>query len=364
MPLKNLSKQPAYLCKFMGKRKRSRSLRQSPSKTLSCTHRSCQTIDGQGSTCSTTHGSVSSAMASAHNVMYGSPTTTSAAVFNQGYQQNYPYLQPVPLNQQAQQSFPPPAFSPQNQAFTQLAPPFQQSEKTNIECLIQEMNNKLSKLDILDKIVERLDALESRFTEMEKGMSFVKQELREHTDKIEGNEFHYNILEERVEKMERERDHSQRDLQQMQDKMVDLQTRSMRNNLLFGGIREASQEADTEAVLKEFIKTELDIEDANEIKFEAVHRLRPRRDGKPRSIVARFESRRDRDRILRAAPTKLLNKREYTINEQYPSEINERRQLLFPIMREARRNGKTAKLRGDKLYIDGSLYNPERGTNR
>jgi uncharacterized membrane protein len=40
-------------------------------------------------------------------------------------------------------------------------------------------------------------------------------------------------------------------------------------------------EEETEAVLKEFIKTELEIPDADQINFQNVHRLRKRNDGKP-----------------------------------------------------------------------------------
>jgi hypothetical protein len=47
-------------------------------------------------------------------------------------------------------------------------------------------------------------------------------------------------------------------------------------------------EEETEAVLKEFIKTELEIPDADQINFQNVHHLRKNYDGKPRNIIARF----------------------------------------------------------------------------
>ena len=39
--------------------------------------------------------------------------------------------------------------------------------------------------------------------------------------------------------------------------------------------------------------------------FHVVHRLRPRRDGQLQTIIAKFERQKDKDRVLKAAPTKL-----------------------------------------------------------
>ena len=46
----------------------------------------------------------------------------------------------------------------------------------------------------------------------------------------------------------------------------------------------------------------------------------------------------------------------YSISDQFPAEIMSRRRLLYPILTEARKNKKNARLFMDKLYIDGSLY--------
>lgn len=89
-----------------------------------------------------------------------------------------------------------------------------------------------------------------------------------------------------------------------------------------------------------------------------MHRLRPRSDGKPRTIVAKFESRKDREIVLKAAPVKLKGKHEYNMNEQFSAEINERRRELIPIIKEAKRRGKKATLKVDKLDIDRQLQTP------
>ncbi|CAG2248801.1 unnamed protein product [Mytilus edulis] len=136
----------------------------------------------------------------------------------------------------------------------------------------------------------------------------------------------------------------------------------MRENLLFGGILEDPREKDdydnieTETVLKKFIKEKLKINE--EIKFHIVHRLRPRKDAKPRTIVAKFESRKDRNKVLRAAPAK-LKETSFSVFEQYPYEMVERRNVLWPIFKREQRLGNHARLKEDKLYVNGHRIYPE-----
>ncbi|XP_021357503.1 uncharacterized protein LOC110453021 [Mizuhopecten yessoensis] len=110
----------------------------------------------------------------------------------------------------------------------------------------------------------------------------------------------------------------------------------------------------SETMLKEFIKSEMGVEE--DIEFQVVYRLRKRPDDKPRSMVASFVKRKDRETILKAAPN--LRNKVYSVNEQFPQELNDRRRALYPVYREARDRGQNARLKGDKLFIDGRLYNP------
>jgi hypothetical protein len=71
----------------------------------------------------------------------------------------------------------------------------------------------------------------------------------------------------------------------------------MRDNLIFKGIPDDyNLVKDTEGKIKDFIKSELGIED--EINFHVVHRLKPKQDKSPRGIVAKFERRKDRNKVL------------------------------------------------------------------
>ena len=141
-----------------------------------------------------------------------------------------------------------------------------------------------------------------------------------------------------------------------------MQTHTMKYNLIFGGIEQTAldYEEETEAVLKEFIKTELEISDADQINFQNVHRLRKRIDGKPRNIMARFTHYKDHERVRKVVPVKLKEKTRYTVNQQYPTEIINRRQNLYPKMKDLQRRGMRASLVYDQIFVNGRPYDETR----
>jgi hypothetical protein len=126
----------------------------------------------------------------------------------------------------------------------------------------------------------------------------------------------------------------------------------MRENLIFTGIPETTDE-NTEHLLTQFIATEMEIEQP--IIFERVHRFGRKGYSGPRPIVAKFSKFKDREMVRRAAPSKLQGKY-FGVNEQFPKEINDRRKVLYPYYKQAKRAGKKTSLVYDKLYIEGTLF--------
>lgn len=146
----------------------------------------------------------------------------------------------------------------------------------------------------------------------------------------------------------------ERQSEDLQKSVVDLKSRSMRDNLVFSGIPERDDE-DCEEVIQNFLKTKLKLVD--DISFERVHRMGKKDEfrTKPRRIVAKFSFFRDRELVRLQAPKKLKGSNIW-VNEQFPPEIEEKRKTLYPVMRTARKNGHRVKLVRDSLYIDGRLY--------
>ncbi|MEW8545900.1 MAG: hypothetical protein AB2693_20450, partial [Candidatus Thiodiazotropha sp.] len=98
------------------------------------------------------------------------------------------------------------------------------------------------------------------------------------------------------------------------------------------------------------------------IVFDRVHRLgKPKRnrDINPRPIVARFERYRDRELIRTASKDLNIKQNGYSIREQFPPEMEDKRRQLYPVMRKYQENpnNRVALVR-DRLYINGEQYIP------
>ena len=142
-----------------------------------------------------------------------------------------------------------------------------------------------------------------------------------------------------------------------ENRLIDLQWRSMRENLIFTGIKEPNlQEGeyeDVEYTLKTFLKQNMKID--RYIELDRVHRLGrfdPYKDY-PRPIIAKFERFKDKEYVRQSAPETLINT-QYGVREQYPYGIEEKRKQLYPIAKKARQDkDNKVRLVRDKLFING-----------
>lgn len=178
-----------------------------------------------------------------------------------------------------------------------------------------------------------------------------------------------NDLIDRVGKLEFDQEKLQPKLNKMNNEIIDLQCRNMRDNLIFTGIPEAetsegtSEHPDgpehTEHTLMKFLRDEMDIEE--NIGFHRVHRINvpEKNDDYPRPIVAKFERFKDREYVRSQAP-KTLRGKSFGVREQFPKVVEKKRKLLYPEMNKAKQNKENkVRLVKDKLYINGKEYIPE-----
>ncbi|KAM3619221.1 uncharacterized protein V6R79_004722 [Siganus canaliculatus] len=159
----------------------------------------------------------------------------------------------------------------------------------------------------------------------------------------------------------------QKDKINMANSILDLQCRSMRDNIVIHGLAEVENETHqkSEELLKSFLVKELKMkpEDAGAVRFSRVHRLgrtKPDQQRRPRPIVAKVVDSKMKSTVISRG--KELKGSNYSISDQFPPEIMNRRRLLNPVMAEARKAKKNARLFIDKLYIDGALYRNSRIT--
>ena len=288
--------------------------------------------------------STSNVLSAANNSLYGATTV-------QGYPFT-PYMPPGPHTTPANmipyqlQTLPSPSpTQPLYQSYPQL------------ECFMSNVTERLKKLDILDDILARVVYMEGQFKRIDSELIDIKQQIKTNTNNIgkidQGLVESYN----KIQCLDRQVSELAHENMILRERSIDQQLRSMKENLIFKGISDSyDPDENTEAKVVEIIQTELEITD--QINFHVVHRLKPKPDKSARSIIAKFERRKDRNAVLKAAIEKLKDIPHFVVHEQYPIEIIEERRKLVPFMKDAREKGHHAVLVEDKLYIDKRRFIP------
>jgi chromosome segregation ATPase len=160
-----------------------------------------------------------------------------------------------------------------------------------------------------------LDSINQRLTSLEGGLSDIKTKynVKEHDKTLQNEEQHHNDIERRMSEVDEDRVYLLWENERLREDLLKLQTHSMKYNLIFEDLNETEGE-NTERVIREFIKTELKIED--EISSQNVHRLRKSKDRTPRAILTRCMRYSDHDLVVKAVPENLRGKNYYkcTIN--------------------------------------------------
>ena len=158
--------------------------------------------------------------------------------------------------------YPPPSVSPVSHSTPTSMHYPQNSIASSLERQIIDMNNKLSKLDL----------------------ARIRTEVQVVTAKTDQNHEHCNYVSDKVTILESNHE--------LREEIHRLQTRSMKDNLLFSGLPETPSPdghedvQQTEIIISDFIKNKLQINE--NIPLQVAHRFKRGRDGRPRSIVAKF----------------------------------------------------------------------------
>jgi chaperonin cofactor prefoldin len=241
---------------------------------------------------------------------------------------------------------------------------------------LESMDKRLNKLDYIEqqvnKINERVSSLDTRISHMEsklhdQGRKLIDIEASRNFDaqlcdeiQKKQSELDRTLRQERSQQESMKRDYEtlKSENSRLSSELVDLQARSMRDNLLFFGFEEESTaearkaENCREQVLN-LCEINLEIPNANQlIKLPRVHRIGKYISGKTRPIVANFLYTPDKYTVKQAAFEKLKDT-DYRVSDQYPRAIQEKRRQLIPDLEKARKDGYEAYISYDKLVIRG-----------
>ena len=227
-------------------------------------------------------------------------------------------------------------------------------------------NERLSsieeKLNMLLVVLPELENYKSRINQLEEENKSLQTSLQnaqtiEHlkalVNGVDSQQQNTNTAQERIEK----------ELNELRRRHVKLECHSRRGNSKFFGLKERQNESnsDTEAVLREFMRTKLKIlpSDEKQIQFDRVHRISTRsRDGQnsePRPIIVKLSVFQDKN-FIKSFIKNLPKGSNIGISDDFPKEVDEIRKKLYPVLKAAKREKKEAYFNVEKILINGSLY--------
>ena len=227
--------------------------------------------------------------------------------------------------------------------------------KTELLSKFSEVSAKVSSLETEMRVIQDLSQRVTLLEENLVSTGSVVSTLKARLDELEKKKNSGGVDSKLVEIENKERN--------LQWRAIDQEARSRRNNLVFYGIREASNE-NCEKVLAEFLKNQLNISET--VAIQRVHRHgRPRGNNvvgraanKPRPLIALFLDFRQREAVRKAARHHLKSPSHFGVSEDLPIEIRKARQSLSAELKELRQRGKRATvLYPARLLCEGEIVN-------
>ena len=234
---------------------------------------------------------------------------------------------------------------------------------------LDELSNKISTFDkAVQNLFKTVEKVSKRVDDVEQGMNFINEKFEDAKKDVSDVKGVCAGIREDADSANDAIFRLQKDLDELYTRHIDLQTRSMRENLIFTGIpmHDKFEESETtEKVLEKFMTEQLKL--CRIAEYDRAHRFGKEYverypDGSvkfmTKPIVCRFRNFKEREFVRKAA--RELRDTHFGISEQFPKEVNDKRKELWPHFQEARRQRKKAFFKRDRLFIDGVEYCPSK----
>lgn len=239
--------------------------------------------------------------------------------------------------------------------------------------ILDRLTSMDTRLNKLDSIEAQMINISGQVTQLDTRLVVVENKVRDSNNKLNEIEASRNFESQSLDEIKVAQDRMAADFTNLEslrqenvklsEEVIDLQSRSMRPNLLFFNFVECANDEERrmencrEKIL-DFCENPLGMNGAKQrIKIDGAHRIGRFVAGKKRPIVVRFNYRPDKDDVKLQAREKLRDS-EFRVSDQFPRIIQERRRQLIPELIKAKQEGKRAVLSYDKLYIEGRLFTP------
>ena len=229
----------------------------------------------------------------------------------------------------------------------------------NMADSIAEIKEKLDKalncIQEIEGLKQKQSCLKEKNKELETSLEFAHSLITELNKRVDAQDKAIKQLQEGVKSLTNQ-------VHEEKQRSVKLESHSPRNNLNFFNIPEGKEDSfqTSDNVVLRFMEAGLKLskKDSKEISFERVHRIGKfnSNNSKPRPLIAKFAFHKDKEFVL--AQAKNLRGTTFAVARDFPKEIVEKRKLLVPILKDAKKSCHDANLVYDKLYINGQLCWP------
>ena len=219
-----------------------------------------------------------------------------------------------------------------------------------------EMNAKLDKLLTLfgeiESLKTRLNSVEEENKQLKDAVNFSKQD-------ITGLKTTQVYLGASVDKNAEEFQSLENEVLMLKRRNIRLEAYTRRESIKIFNMKEdeAASDVSTESLVRDMFRDKMNIseEDVESIRFERVHRIASRKpSSKPRPIIAKFSFYQDKEFVW--SFVKNLKGSAIGIANDFPKEIDEIHQKLYPVLKKAKQAKQSAYFKVDKLIINGQVY--------
>lgn len=213
-----------------------------------------------------------------------------------------------------------------------------------------------------------ISGLRSEFKEIQKSVDFANENAQEAKkiaietkSKLSDVDSKYDEAMLNFERLKNENEN-------LREQMLRNESQERRSNLILEGIPEKKDENQSDLLnsvyqILETMKLEIDgIDDVKQIQIARIHRNdvgkpKTKEDGsepKPKPVIFRLQYYPHRMEIWKKRSE--LKDSGYWLSEDYPAEINKRRQVMNMVCKEARKQDKRAVVFQDKIKVDEQVY--------
>ena len=222
----------------------------------------------------------------------------------------------------------------------------------NMEALQAAMHDIQSQVGQINELTKVCHQTQSTVQTIQNTLDDLVGQVKELQDRCNKTERELNVCKQECMAVKYENTVMKNKIKQLEERAITAESYSRRDNLIIDGIQESPNEDLVEKV-KDVLRIDMkcDKDMVNDMKFTRVHRLKNRR-----KTIVKFHYYQDKDYVWKHKYA-LKNTKKYWLEEDYPVEIKNRRQVLEPIFRAAKKiPDLKCSMVADKLIINGQRY--------